>query len=294
MRSLSQVIAIRTAHVLEGIKMIISSNLSLHKKLPLSAWRKIAIGTWKTSKDPSSYGMVEISVSKAMLFLEEQNKTSHHKITITHFVGKALAIVMEKVPEINSVLRFSQLYPRKNIDVFFQVASDLEGKDLTGSIVRDVNKLKIEEIAHKLGHDAKRIKEGNDLNFKKMKNLFKFIPSFCVSYLINAVSFIQYQLNIWSPLIGTPKNSFGSIMVTNIGSIGLDYAFAPLVAYSKVPIIACLGKIKKTPVVRDNEIVIDDILKIGFTIDHRHIDGVHAAKMAKILSDLFENPEKIL
>lgn len=52
------------------------------------------------------------------------------------------------------------------------------------------------------------------------------------------VSFICYQLNIWSPAFGIQQNAFGSAMVTSIGMLGIQRGFAPLLPFVDCPIIS--------------------------------------------------------
>jgi pyruvate dehydrogenase E2 component (dihydrolipoamide acetyltransferase) len=101
----------------------------------------------------------------------------------------------------------------------------------------------------------------------------------------------MYTLNLWTPLLGSPRDPFGSCMITSIGSLGLDMAFAPLVPYSRVPLLIAVGAARETPVVRDGRLTVALISRLCVTIDHRLIDGMHAAKMAKTMLAVFANPE---
>jgi pyruvate/2-oxoglutarate dehydrogenase complex dihydrolipoamide acyltransferase (E2) component len=81
------------------------------------------------------------------------------------------------------------------------------------------------------------------------------------------------------------------VMVTNIGSLGIDMAFVPLVPYSRVPLIVALGAIGDRPVVVDGAVVVQKMITLSITIDHRVIDGVHASHMLRSLKTIFSNPE---
>jgi pyruvate dehydrogenase E2 component (dihydrolipoamide acetyltransferase) len=79
-------------------------------------------------------------------------------------------------------------------------------------------------------------------------------------------------------------------MITNIGSLGLDHAFVPLVPYSGVPILLALGATKQVPVVDDGKLAVGHAMNICATFDHRFIDGVHAASLARIVRSWIERP----
>ncbi len=88
--------------------------------------------------------------------------------------------------------------------------------------------------------------------------------------------------------MGLPKDPFGSVMVTSVGSLGIDLAFAPLVPYSKVPLLISVGRINDEAKVVEGKIEIRPIMKLGITFDHRLIDGIHAAELAKTFKDYFQ------
>jgi pyruvate dehydrogenase E2 component (dihydrolipoamide acetyltransferase) len=273
---------------------LISSNAKLLPPLKISSWRKVAIGTWRSVGDPSVYGILEFEAQPALTYLEKLKELTGQRVTLTHFVGKAVAQTLEKHPDINCILRLGKLYPRKAVDIFFQVASDTSGKDLSGATIRNANHKSIVEIAQEMQERVHQIREKGDPNFRKMKDTMGLIPGLLVSPLMSFIGFIMYTLNLWSPLFGSPKDPFGSVMITNIGSLGLDTAFAPLVPYSRVPLLLTLGVVKEKPVVKSGRVEVGQIIQICVTFDHRLIDGMHASKMVRSLQKIFANPEKEL
>ena len=81
-------------------------------------FRKIAMGSWNTVGDPSVYGMLELDMTKALLFAEEYGKQHGVKVTPTHLVGKAINHCLKTRPEINGFIRGSRIYLRKHVDLF--------------------------------------------------------------------------------------------------------------------------------------------------------------------------------
>ena len=104
------------------------------------------------------------------------------------------------------------------------------------------------------------------------------------------MSFVAYTLNLSPTWLGVPRDAFGSIMITNVGSLGLDVAYPPLVPYSRVPILLAVNAVREAPVIEEKRIVASKLMNVSVTFDHRFIDGVHAAQMAKILRSWIEDP----
>jgi pyruvate dehydrogenase E2 component (dihydrolipoamide acetyltransferase) len=118
----------------------------------------------------------------------------------------------------------------------------------------------------------------------------KRVPAFLLRRSLQLLSFFAYTLNFDPTVFGVPRAAFGSIMITNIGSLGLDVAYPPLVPYSRVPILLAIGAVRDAPVAEGDRIVVGKVMNVSVTFDHRFIDGVHAAAMAKILRAWFDDP----
>jgi hypothetical protein len=66
-------------------------NLVLVRKRRMSAFRKIALGTWSTVGDPSVYGTIELRMDRALEYLALLNAKTGRRATVTHLVAKAAA-----------------------------------------------------------------------------------------------------------------------------------------------------------------------------------------------------------
>ncbi len=260
--------------------------------LELTTWRKIALGSWGGGGDPSVYGTLELNAAR----IEERRKryaerTGKKAPTITAVVAAATAAVLRDHPQINGLIRWGRIYRRKSVSVFLQTAVDDEGKELSGLTIHNAENKSLGDIVEELTTKAKAIREGRDEQFKATKSAFKRIPAFLMRKLLNLVSFLTYTLNWDLRKLGIPRDAFGSVMITSIGTLGLDQAFVPLVPYSRVPLLLAVGAVKQTPIVVDGQIAIAPMFKICATFDHRFIDGIHAAKMAKSLRRHLETDE---
>jgi pyruvate/2-oxoglutarate dehydrogenase complex dihydrolipoamide acyltransferase (E2) component len=273
---------------------LLARNVRYSGTLRLSSWRKIAIGTWRTPSEASVYGTLELDVARALAYLEKERARTGLKLTFTHLAGKAVAATLARHPQLNSVLRFGRLYQRRDVDVFFQVASDAGGKDLSGLTIRNADRKSIAQIATEMQQNAVMIREKGDPAFRQVKRTMGAFPGFLARTLLNLTGFILYTLNVWTPILGAPRDAFGSVMVTSIGSLGLDMGLAPLVPYSRVPVVIAVGAVRETPVVRDGKIVVGQVARLCATFDHRVIDGVHASQMVRTLQAIFADPEKEL
>lgn len=268
-------------------------NLPLHKKKDASAFRKIALGTWRTAYDPSVYGVISIKMDEALRYLEAFREKTGKRLTVTHMVAKAIGAMLDQVPDANALLRWNNIYERDRVTVFFQVVMenpDTGQLDLSGAAIYDPHEKSLEEIVDDFTAKVSRVRSGTDEEFKSSRSIMSRIPQFAVGPMLKLTSFLSYTLNLDMTWAGMPNDLFGSVMITNVGSLGLPYALVPLVPYSRVPLLLALGSIDERAVVEDGKIVVRKVMDIGATFDHRILDGGHAAKMRRIVAEWMEHP----
>jgi pyruvate dehydrogenase E2 component (dihydrolipoamide acetyltransferase) len=84
----------------------------------------------------------------------------------------------------------------------------------------------------------------------------------------------------------------GTFTVTNYGSIGGTFG-VPVINYPQAAILG-VGRIMKTPAVKDDEIVIGHVLPLSMSVDHRIIDGAEAARFIARVMDFLKDPVSLL
>jgi len=270
-------------------------NIELIHKKDITLFRRLAIGTWRTAYDPSVYGKMQINMDRAAAYIEAFRQKTGVRLTVSHLVARAAAEALKSMPEANAILRFNRIYLRKQIGIFFQVVMQDEetGKvDLSGTTLYDVEDKSLSQIVAEMEDKVRAVRRGTDKALEKSRRSFGFVPLILMNFALKLISFLAYTLNLDLSPLGIPKDPFGSIMITNIGALGLEAAYVPLVPYSRVPILLALGETKEVPGVVDGQIKIVKIMEINATFDHRIMEGAQAASMASVLRAWMEDPEK--
>lgn len=91
----------------------------------------------------------------------------------------------------------------------------------------------------------------------------------------------------------TPSEMEGSTFtVSNLGMFGID-EFTSIINQPNSAILS-VGGIKQKPVVKNENIVVGNVMKITLACDHRTIDGATAAAFLNTLKQFIENPVTML
>lgn len=85
-----------------------------------------------------------------------------------------------------------------------------------------------------------------------------------------------------------PSEFDGSFTITNLGAYGVE----TLIGIINPPQVAILGvgRVQPTPVVRDGEIVVAQMMKLALSADHRAVDGANGGEFVAHLQTVLENP----
>lgn len=272
-------------------------NIRLSPQERVSTFRRLAVAAWGPPRDPSIYGSVLVDATPALAWLEGLRARTGCQATVTHLVGRALAVALAERPDLNALIRLGRFYRRVDVDIFFQVAlqaasNDPGALDLSGVLVRGADRKPVEAIARELGERLAAVREDRDPELAGARRALGLLPGALLRPLQVALDVLQYSLNLRVP--GLPRDPFGSAAVTNVGMYGVTWAYAPLFPPSRSPIVVLVGAITRQPwVVHDGageRIEVRPVLPLHATFDHRVLDGVQAARLAARIQALLAEP----
>jgi pyruvate dehydrogenase E2 component (dihydrolipoamide acetyltransferase) len=270
----------------------LTENVPLAGRRELSAWRSLALATWRDVSAASVPAVLEIDAEPMLRFLERESARAGVRVTMVHAVGKAAAEILRRLPDVNCLVRLGGLYRRRNADVFFPVALDEAGEDLSGYVVRDADRKALVEIARELAEAARRMRlSGGDPGYSGLRGA-GFARRVLARLVLRAGGLVLFTLNRWSPVLGLPRNAFGSVAVTDISKFGADWAYPPLLPFARLPFLLGVGPVVDRPVLAGGTWRVQRTLRLIVVFDHRVIDGVYGGRMARLLRDLFADPER--
>ena len=84
----------------------------------------------------------------------------------------------------------------------------------------------------------------------------------------------------------------GTFTITNVGALGGTFT-TPIINYPEVAILA-LGRSRKVPAIKNEEVVPALVLPLSLSFDHRATDGAKAARFTREISGYLETPAKFL
>ena len=253
-------------------------------------WRVTSAAIYTTPTDSRVYGTLDIDVTRAKRFLEKK-RAAGLKITMTHLATAVLArAVAFDVPEMNCFIRRGAVVGRERLDVMVPISIGGDS-GVTAAIVRDAHARTVTSIAEEVRDKAASGRTGVETKAVQNKYLLNRIPWPFRRPAFRFLKWITVDMGIEIKALGLSAHSFGSFVVSDIGSFGLNTGMTALMPAAKIPAVIVLGKVEDKPVVRQGEIVIRTMLPLTGTFDHRIVDGMQIGKLARGIKRNFRKPE---
>lgn len=255
----------------------------------MEGWRRLTAAAWRHPSDPQIYGDLEVDAEALQAYLADVRAATGVRVTVTHLVGRALALALAEHPDLNRRIVGGRFVPRESVDIFFVVAVESAG-DLSGVKVRHADGKSAVEIARELSERAARIRGGDDREYAASKRLLGATPLWLLRYALRLVAWLTSDHDVDLRRLGLPRQMFGSAMVTSVGMFGIRHAYGPLSPSYRLPFLALVSEVTDKPVVRDGRVVARPVLSIAATLDHRYLDGSQAARLASTVTAYLEDP----
>lgn len=254
-------------------------------------WRKVAAAIYKKPADAKIFGSVELDVTDLEEYVTRK-RGEGLKITLTHIFTLIVARgIREAVPELNCYVKRGNIVEREQVDAMVSVL--LADGSMSSVKVENADRLSLAQSVDAISNGIKASRGGDENRTMKMKGIMGKIPWPLRTWIFNLIKFLTIKWGISLPALGLSSNNFGSFVMTNIGSIGLDTGYPALFPISNVSFVFVMGGIAKKPTVVKNKIEIRRIMTISSAMDHRTADAMHGGKLFRFIKQLVKDPEML-
>ena len=252
-------------------------------------WRRIAAVIYRKPVDSKVFGSVDIDVTELEIFINHK-RSEGIKITLTHVFLLSIARALKSdVPELNTFIRRGRVVKREHIDAVVSVL--LDEQQMSSVKIKDADTLTLQELAGIMNDEIKNTRKGMENKTMKMKGILVSIPWPFRTWIFRFIKWITIDLGISFPSVGLSASNFGSFVLTNIGSLGLETGYPALFPISNVAFVMVMGGVSLKPMVVDDQIIPRRVINLSIALDHRLVDASHGGKLFKYLKNMIKNPQ---
>ena len=254
-------------------------------------WRQMAAAIFEKPSDGKVSGIRDWNMTEVAKAMKEWNTDGHH-ITYTHvFMSMMGRAVAEYAPEVNAHCQWGKTIARD--DIVVSTAVSVKGKDLTTVKIHNADRKSIFELSEETINFVAERRAGKDEKGMSSRNTLAKVPWPVRKWIFKGLRWTTYELGLELPGTGLSKDMFGSVLISNIGSLGVDYGIPALMPASNLSFVFSIGKVQEKAIVVDGNVVPALMLPVGATFDHRVVDGYHIAKLIKGLDYFSQNPHEL-
>lgn len=255
--------------------------------------RILAAATWSAPVDPSVLGMVDVEYGPAERFLTRYNARFGSKVTPTHLVGRAVALLAKKHPETNAIIGWRSIRLRERADVFFMIDSEA-GRNVTGHKVEAADTVRLADLEARLSARAEAIRAGHDAEFGESHDSLRRTPLWLARPMAKLFIFLSRRLGIDLGPKGPAPDPMGGTIVTSLAKFGFELGFAALPRFSEAGFLVAIMPVREMPWVVGDKVEPRAVLRLCCTSDHRIVDGHSGGVMLSDLKALLMAPEDLL
>lgn len=254
-----------------------------------TTWRRVAAVLYKKPTDSKIFGSVELDVTDLEKYIS-QKRSEGLKITYTHVFLLAVArAIRDEVPEFNTYIKRGNVVVRPSIDASLSVL--IKGDSEMGSVkVVKADQFTLQELANYLDAEIAKSRTGQVNNAERMKDVLAAMPWPIRGWVLAIIKQLTVNWGMSISSIGLSANSFGTYVISNIGSIGLDMGYPALLPSANVSVVFTMGSVNTKPAVFEGQIVPRRLMNLGAALDHRIVDAIHGGRMFKYLKMIVKNP----
>lgn len=241
--------------------------------------------------DSEAYMTMEANLEKIEDYIKEKNadRPEEEQLSVFGLVITAILRTIYERPQMNRFIANKNLYQRNDVSCAFVVKKDMndEGEEnLARVVLKECDTLDM--MQKKINEQITFCKTFTDPSSEGMNKLKKLHLKRFIGMLARFAD--RHGLMPKSLCETDPYQN--SVVITNLGSIGLNIGYHHLTNWGTTSIFLVMGKKNNVPEFsKSGEVTMKRVLKLSYTVDERISDGFYFSKSLRLMKKYLENPE---
>jgi len=256
----------------------------------ISPMLKVTPYIMKTRNDAQNSFEDKINIDAIETYLAEKHEQGYTGMSIMHVLLAAYVRVVATRPGVNRFVRGQKIYARNNLTAIMAIKKEmkLESPDTMIKVRFEPTDTAL-EVYQKFDKVAKEAL-ANTTEFDKTARIFDFIPGLLLRATVGVLQFLDY-FGLLPRFLQNVSPFHGSLIFTNMGSIGINSIYHHLYNFGNLPVFLCLGKrMTEYQVQSDGSVKKMHFVSFTAVTDERICDGYYYASAFKLVKKYLLNP----
>jgi len=246
----------------------------------------------KTRNDGSNLMPDTAEITEAERFLRHKRLHGYPGMGLLHLFISTYVRTASQFPAINRFISGQRIYSRSHIEFVMTIKKEMraDAPETSIKVIFDLRDT-ISDVYKKLNSEIEKVKnKGEDTKTDDLAGMFMKLPRLTLKFIVRFLEFIDYfGMMPKSLLKASPFHA--SVIVTDLGSIGLPASYHHLYNFGNIPVFISLGAKRKAREVRhDGSIAERKYVDYMFTMDERCCDGFYFSQAYRLFKSLLRDP----
>jgi hypothetical protein len=248
----------------------------------------------RTRGDASNYFKDSVEISETEKFLRAKRAEGYKGLGMLHLFIAAYIRVISQKPQLNRYITGQRAYARKNIEIVMTVKESMaESAGETSIKVLFDPRDTIFDVYTKMNKAIDGVKNGSDNATTNVADIMTKIPRLIFKFAIWFLNLLDY-FNLLPNSLLNASPFHGSMIITDMGSIGIPPIYHHLYNFGNLPVFISFG-IKRRAYEMNKEGVVEEKRYVDYAMvcDERICDGYGYAQGLKLLKNCLMHPEQL-
>lgn len=261
----------------------------------LDAYYKFSPYIMKTRGDASVFFEDSIEVTEVDRFLRKKRESGMPGLGMLHLLVAAYVRVASQRPAINRFISGQRIYARNNIEFVMSIKKEMssEGGETSIKVILDPTDT-LTEVYNKINAAIHAVKnEAAETSTDDVANALIKLPRFILKFVVGFIGLLDY-FDIAPKMLLNASPFHGSMIITDLGSLGIPPVFHHLYNFGNLPVFIAFGAKRKEYInQKDGSLVEKKYLDYTVVMDERICDGFYFAQSFKYLKSYMKHPEQL-
>ena len=249
----------------------------------------------KFKNESSNYFSDSIEITEVEKYLKGKRQNGYPGMGILHLFVAAYVRVVSNYPGINRFISGQRIFARNDIEFVMTIKKEMKVDSSETSVkVKLDPRDTIDDVYHKLGAEIDKIKgTGEETSTDDLAKTLMKVPRLFLKFAIWFIVVLDY-FGILPKSILSASPFHGSVIITDLGSIGLPAIYHHLYNIGNMPLFIAIGSKRKTCETKpDGSISVRKYVDYTLVLDERICDGFYFSQVFRLFKGILRNPQML-
>lgn len=261
----------------------------------LDAYYTIMPFIMKTRQDSSNIFSDSIEVTETDRYLRQKRADGLKNIGMLHLFVAAYVRTVSQRPAINRFVAGQKIYARNNIEFVMTVKKSMasDAGETSIKVIFDPRDT-MADVYNKMNDAIEMVKTGaGETSTDNAAKLFMKLPRMALRFAVGFVKLLDY-FGILPQALLNASPFHGSMIITDLGSLGIPPIVHHLYDFGNMPIFISFGaKRRGYELQKDGSVEGKKYIDYTVVTDERICDGFYYATSFKYMKSYFRHPEQL-